>query len=94
MVTGVLFFQLFTTIPLYHREQFGLSEFETGLLLTLNGLLIFLLEMPLVSYVEKNKINKVKMVASGCLLMAISLFLMINTKQYVQSICIIKRDHI
>ena len=80
MVTGVLFFQLFTTIPLYHREQFGLSEFETGLLLTLNGLLIFLLEMPLVSYVEKNKINKVKMVASGCLLMAISLFLMmINT---------------
>jgi len=80
LVSGVLFFQVFTTIPLYHREQFSLTEFETGLLLTMNGLMIFFLEMPIVSYVERHKISKIKVVTAGCFLMAISLFLMlINT---------------
>lgn len=80
VITGVLFFQLFTTIPLYHKKQFDLTEFQTGLLLTMNGVLVFFLEMPIVSYIERNKLNKVKVVSIGCLLMAISLFLMlINT---------------
>ena len=79
-VSGVLFFQVFTTIPLYHKEQFNLTEFQVGLLLTMNGLMIFFLEMPLVSYVERHKISKVKVVAMGCFLMAIGLFLLlINT---------------
>ena len=77
LVSGVLFFQVFTTIPLYHKEQFNLTEFQTGLLLTMNGLIIFFLEMPIVSYVERHKISKIKVVAVGCLLMAISLFLML-----------------
>lgn len=80
LITGILFFQLFTTIPLYHKEQFNLTEFQTGLLLTMNGLLVFFLEMPIVSYIERKKINKLKVVTFGCLAMGISLFLMlINT---------------
>jgi predicted MFS family arabinose efflux permease len=80
LITGILFFQLFTTIPLYHKEQFNLTEFQTGLLLTMNGILIFFLEMPIVSYIERKKIDKVKVVSYGCLAMAISLYLMlINT---------------
>ena len=80
LVSGILFFQVFTTIPLYHKEQFNLTEFQTGLLLTMNGLIIFFMEMPIVSYVERHKISKVKVVTVGSLLMAISLFLMlINT---------------
>lgn len=80
LVSGVLFFQVFTTIPLYHKEQFNLTEFQTGLLLTMNGLMIFFLEMPIVSYVERHKISKVKVVTIGCLLMGVSLFLMlVNT---------------
>lgn len=77
VITGVLFFQLFTTIPLYHKIQFDLNELQTGLLLTLNGVLIFFLEMPIVSYIERNKLDKVKIVAIGCFLMAISMFLML-----------------
>ena len=77
LVSGVLFFQVFTTIPLYHKEQFNLTEFQTGLLLTMNGLMIFFLEMPIVSYVERHKISKVKVVTTGSLLMAVSLFLML-----------------
>ena len=77
VITGVLFFQLFTTIPLYHKIQFDLNELQTGLLLTLNGVLIFFLEMPIVSYIERNKLDKVKIVSIGCFLMAISMFLML-----------------
>ena len=77
MVTGVLFFQLFTTIPLYHTLQFGMTELQTGLLLTFNGLLVFLLEMPIVGYIERKKIDKVQVVNWGCLCMAISMFLML-----------------
>jgi predicted MFS family arabinose efflux permease len=77
LITGILFFQLFTTIPLYHKEQFNLSEFQTGLLLTLNGVLVFFLEMPIVSYIEKNKINKLKVITYGCLAMVISIFLLL-----------------
>lgn len=77
VISGILFFQLFTTIPLYHKEQFNLTEFQTGLLLTMNGIMIFFLEMPIVGYVERKKIDKVKMVSLGCLMMAISLFLML-----------------
>lgn len=77
VITGVLFFQLFTTIPLYHKKQFDLNELQTGLLLTLNGILVFFLEMPIVSYIEKNKLKKVKIVTIGCFLMTISLFLLL-----------------
>ena len=80
LISGLLFFQLFTTLPLYHREQFDMTELQTGLLLTMNGIMIFFLEMPIVGYVERNKIDKVKMVTIGCLLMAISMYLLlINT---------------
>ena len=77
LITGILFFQLFTTLPLYHKEQFNLTEFQSGLLLTLNGLLIFFLEMPIVSYIEKHKINKLKILAYGCFAMAGSFYILL-----------------
>jgi predicted MFS family arabinose efflux permease len=78
-VTAMVFFQLFTTLPLYHHEMFGLTEFQTGLLMTLNGLLIFALEMPIVSYFERKKVQKLKIILWGSLLMAVSFYsLLIN----------------
>lgn len=78
-VTAMLFFQLFTTLPLYHHDRFGLSELQTGLLMTLNGLMIFTLEMPIVSYFERKKIQKLKIILWGTLLITLSFyFLLIN----------------
>jgi predicted MFS family arabinose efflux permease len=77
VITGILFFQLFTTLPLYQKEQFNLTEFQTGLLMTLNGFLVFFFEMPIVAMVEKKHINKAKMVALGCFGMAISVGLLL-----------------
>jgi predicted MFS family arabinose efflux permease len=78
-ITAMLFFQLFTTLPLYHNEKFGLTEFQSGLLLSLNGLLIFFLEMPIVSYIQRKNINHLRIILWGSLLMSISFYvLMIN----------------
>lgn len=76
-VTAVLFFQLFTTLPLYHNEKFGLTEFQSGLLLSLNGLLIFFLEMPIVSYSQRKNIDKLKIILWGSLLMALSFYVLL-----------------
>ncbi len=77
LITGILFFQLFTTLPLYHTERFNLSELQTGLLLTLNGVIIFLLEMPIVNYIEKHNIDRLKVIIIGTLIMASCFFLLL-----------------
>lgn len=53
MVFCVCFFQLLSTLPLYLREGKGLIESEIGLLMGFSGILIVLLELPLVKLVEK-----------------------------------------
>jgi predicted MFS family arabinose efflux permease len=45
---GIVFFQLFNTLPLYYREFYTLSESTIGWLLGLNGFFVFVVEMPLV----------------------------------------------
>lgn len=76
-VTAMIFFQLFTTLPLYHNEKFGLTELQTGLLMTLNGLLIFALEMPTVGFMERKGFPKIKIIILGSFIMALSFFLLL-----------------
>ncbi|MGS2763618.1 MDR family MFS transporter [Sinomicrobium sp. M5D2P9] len=76
-VLGMLFFQLFTTMPVYHKEIYGLSEFQTGLLMSLNGLMIFVFEMPLVSYIEKIKTDKPKLIYISAILMSVSFLILL-----------------
>lgn len=75
--TAMLFFQIFTTLPLFHHEKFGLSEFQTGLLLSLNGILIFMFEMPLVSIMERKQVNRIKIIFVGALLMVTSFYVLL-----------------
>ncbi|WP_269222994.1 MFS transporter [Flavobacterium sp. IMCC34518] len=76
-ITAMVFFQIFTTLPLYHNEKFGLSEFQTGMLLSVNGLLVFLLEMPIVSRLERKKANKVKNIGYGSLCIAAGYYILL-----------------
>ena len=73
-ITAMVFFQLFTTLPLYHNEQYGLSEFQTGLLMSFNGFLVLLCEMPIVGYAERKHIQKIKPIALGAVLMGLSFY--------------------
>lgn len=79
-VTAMIFFQLFTTLPLYHAEWYHITEFQTGLLMSLNGLLIFFLEMPTVTFLERKKVNRLKIILWGTFLFSLSFFtLLFNT---------------
>lgn len=73
---ALIFFQLFSTLPLYHHDYYKWTEFQTGLLMASNGIMIFLLEMPMISFIEKNSINKVQVILFGTFLFALSFFIL------------------
>jgi predicted MFS family arabinose efflux permease len=77
-ITGILYFQFFTVLPIYHREKFNLSEFDSGLILSMSGLLVLLCELPVVNYIEKNKINKLNVILYGVLFMVLGFLLLIH----------------
>lgn len=52
---GICFFQLFAGVPQYFSRVCHYREDTIGLLLALNGLLVVLIEMPLVTVLEKRQ---------------------------------------
>ncbi len=54
---GFCFFQLFTTVPKYFRDNLFLSEKYIGLLMALNGLLIVAFEMVMIYKLEQKNRN-------------------------------------
>lgn len=79
---GFMFLQLFTTMPLYYKVDHGLSEVEIGLLMSVNGLLIFILEMPLIHSIEKSTMNKLKVITWSLGLFALC-FYVLNVSNWV-----------
>ncbi|NNE03948.1 MAG: MFS transporter [Eudoraea sp.] len=77
---GFIFMQYFSTVPLYYNEVRSLSEFEIGLLLAMNGFIIFAFEMPLIKYMETRPFSKITHVILGIALVILSfIFLTIGT---------------
>ncbi len=80
VIFGVVFLQFLSTLPYFYKEGAGLSEFEIGLLMALNGILIFVFEMPLIKWLEHKGYTKVGLMIFGLLLTTVSyLFLLYNT---------------
>lgn len=75
---GFVFLQLFSTVPLFYKEAYSLTEVQIGLIMSLNGFLIFLLEMPLIHYIEKKMLNKMRIITWSLVLFSLS-FLILNT---------------
>ena len=46
------FFQIIFTVPVFMKENLGLNETDVGLFFALNGVLIFISEMPIVYFTE------------------------------------------
>ena len=80
MLSGILFFQIFTTLPLYHKEFFNLPELYTGLLLALNGVIMLFFELPIVTFFEAQKVNKLKIISLGIVLMVLGYVLLVFIK--------------
>jgi predicted MFS family arabinose efflux permease len=51
------FFQLFSTLPLFYKRVLGMPEYAIGLVLTINGLIISVVEMVLVFKLEGRRDN-------------------------------------
>ncbi len=74
---GFIFVQYFSTIPIYYNEVRALSEVEIGLLLGMNGFIIFTFEMPLIKYMETRSFSKITHVIFGLALVILS-FIFLN----------------
>jgi len=79
---GIVFLQFFSTIPLYYKEAHFLSELEIGLLMGMNGFIIFALEMPLVKWLENSKRSKAGLMLIGAILTGLS-FMVLNSTSWV-----------
>ena len=82
-----LFFQLFTTIPLFNSSVLKLNEVQIGLLLSFNGILIFLIEMPLIGYLERKKLQITKIILTGSVLMTSGFLFLLFSDSIVILIC-------
>ena len=79
---GIIFLQYFSTMPIYYKDIHKLTELEIGLLLGLNGAFIFLLEMPLIKWLENIKMSKATLMLIGAFLTAMS-FLVLNMTPWI-----------
>lgn len=79
-IMAVIFFQLFTTLPIFYRDIYGLTELQIGLLMALNGGVIFIFEMPLIHQLERSSIERVRLIMIGLLLFSVSFFMLITTQ--------------
>ncbi|WP_298903731.1 MFS transporter [uncultured Psychroserpens sp.] len=76
LIFGIIFLQYFSTMPLYYKDIHRLTEPEIGLLLGLNGFFIFVLEMPLIKWLEDSRYTKVGLMLFGLLLTALSFYVL------------------
>ncbi len=70
-LVAICFFQLFSIVPVFYKEQVHLNKFTIGAVLALNGIVIALVEMVLV-YSLENKGNTVWYMIIGALLIGAS----------------------
>ncbi len=71
VVLAMAFFQVWSTVPLFLRSFYGMSERGIGLLLALNALLIVLTEMLLIRAVENR--DRMRIVGLGAFLVCCGL---------------------
>ncbi len=79
---SIAFLQYFSTMPLYYKDVHLLNENKIGLLMGLNGLLIFIFEMPIVKFFENGSHTKTTLIIIGAILTALS-FLVLNLTSWI-----------
>ncbi len=82
MLFGIVFLQYFSTMPLYYKDVHTLTELEIGLLMGMNGFIIFVFEMPLIKWLENSRFTKTGLMLFGAILTGLS-FLVLNMTSWV-----------
>ena len=76
MLFGIVFLQYFSTITIYYKDIHKLSELQIGLILGMNGLLIFIFEMPLIKWLENTRYTKLGLMFFGAVLTGLSILVL------------------
>lgn len=84
---GMCFFQLFTTVPKFYRDNMHLSEEFIGFIMALNGALIVLMEMVLIYKLEGKQKNLVYM-SIGTVICALSFLSLLIPGNY-KLVCLV-----
>jgi predicted MFS family arabinose efflux permease len=82
MLYAILFFQLFTTVPVFLKKEVGYDDAVIGLFMALNGLLIVIIEMPLIQNLTKNP-KSFSYIGYGFLLLSLSFSFLVLQPQAV-----------
>ncbi len=72
---ALCFVQFFSTFPVYLKEDLFFTEWEIGALEAVNGIMIVMIEMPLVHWFSTHH-NPMRMIITGALLYGISFLLL------------------
>lgn len=78
---AIIFFQFFTTLPLYYRQVYLLSEASIGGILAFNGIVVFLLEMVMV-FLLGERLSKATLIKFGLITMGMS-FVLLNLYHHI-----------
>ncbi|MEO8406411.1 MAG: MFS transporter [Chitinophagaceae bacterium] len=75
MLFACCFFQIFTNLPVFFKKDFHLSEPFIGFLMSINGIIIVLIEMVLIYKLEGRRRSSLY-ITGGMLLVALSFFML------------------
>lgn len=74
MLNAMVFMQFLWTVPIFWKEMYGWSESKVGLVSALNGILVFVIEMPLIFRIEGQR-PAMQHIRFGLMLYAASYFI-------------------
>ncbi len=74
---GIIFVQYFSTVPIFYKDVYGLSEDTIGLVLAMNGALIVIFEMPLIAWMDKKDFSNIKNTIIGLVMTGVSFLLLL-----------------
>jgi predicted MFS family arabinose efflux permease len=84
-ISTVSFAQLIFTLPYFLKTALGFDEDIIGTLLGINGLLIFVFEMPLI-YLLENKVKSKNLITIGAFMIGLSYLILIGIGAYTTTL--------
>ena len=81
LLSTVSFAQLIFTLPLFLKTQLGFNEDIIGYLLGINGIVIFLFEMPMIYYLE-NRAKPKWLIAIGAIMIGLSYLVLVGITSF------------
>ncbi|WP_375605380.1 MFS transporter [Flavobacterium davisii] len=83
IITGIIFFQIFSVLPLYYSDVLKLSTTFNTYTLVFYGLVLFFLEVAVVSYIKKKEIKTLNAILYGLLSMCLGYFILVALQQTI-----------